>query len=140
MYHVFKANKPNLLAIAQAYAVEVDPKDTLKVLQAKIEADGVTPADVANLHPEFVLEMHPTEAETPVVAVVTTPQAIGEDAVDRKNLVKMTRRNASYEIRGHKYTQDQPFNLVNDEDATYLVEYDKGFSMASPSELKAFFG
>jgi len=141
MFYVIKANKKNLLEVATAFGVTVDPADNIKVLQAKIEADGITPEYISKTRPDLVMEMHPTAAEAPSVPnpLNTTPVALPGEVNDRINLVKMVRRNASYEIRGHKYTQDQPFNLVNDEDATFLVETDRGFTMASPSEVKAFY-
>jgi hypothetical protein len=55
-------------------------------------------------------------------------------------LVKMTRRNWSYQTRGYYFTRDHPFQLVAEDDADYLVEEDGGFQIASPKEAREYYG
>jgi hypothetical protein len=55
-------------------------------------------------------------------------------------LIKMTRPNFSYEIRGYKFTKQHPYVLVEEDDADYLIETDGGFRLASPKELRDFYG
>jgi len=55
-------------------------------------------------------------------------------------LLKMERDNARYDVRGHKFTRDNPFALVQVDDASYILENIEGFKQASPREAKEFYG
>jgi len=60
--------------------------------------------------------------------------------VQEKFLVKMERKNPQYNTRGHKFTQDHPYALVDREVCDYLLEKEDGFRMATPRELEEFYG
>lgn len=55
-------------------------------------------------------------------------------------LIKMDRKNPTYELRGYVFRRDHPFNLVTEEDANWILENETGFRMASPKEAKEFYG
>lgn len=55
-------------------------------------------------------------------------------------LVKMTRPNTLFETRGHRFTAENPYALVNAEDFEYILEKEDGFRQAYPSELNEFYG
>ncbi len=55
-------------------------------------------------------------------------------------LMKMERENPSYEIRGYKFTRDNPFSLVSSTDVDFILSHADGFKIASPREAKEFYG
>jgi hypothetical protein len=55
-------------------------------------------------------------------------------------LIKMNRPNVSYQTRGHTFTQEHPYAIVSADDADYILSKEDGFSIASPSELKEYYG
>lgn len=55
-------------------------------------------------------------------------------------LIKMERRNPTYELRGYVFKAAHPFALVSEEDANWILENEKGFRIASPKEAKEFYG
>lgn len=57
-----------------------------------------------------------------------------------KTLIKMDRQNPSFQIRGYKFTQENPFALVTEEDAEFLVDLNDGFYYATPREAAEFYG
>ena len=77
------------------------------------------------------------EEDAPVVEAVA-PVAEPVDESDRV-LIRMTRTNHSYEVRGYRFTRDNPFGLVTEDDADYLIETEGGFAMASPKEARAYY-
>lgn len=55
-------------------------------------------------------------------------------------LLKMDRENPSYDIRGYRFTQQNPFVVVAEVDADYILTHEDGFKVASPGEAKEFYG
>jgi len=74
------------------------------------------------------------------VEVEQQPVVVVAPAAPEVILLKMERDNPSYQIRGHKFTRDNPFALVKTEDASYILEHIDGFKQASPKEAKEFYG
>lgn len=54
-------------------------------------------------------------------------------------LMKMTRSNIYYEIRGYKFTREAPYALVKEDDVDYLIEVEGGFQLATPREVREFY-
>lgn len=55
-------------------------------------------------------------------------------------LIKMERENPHYEVRGYAFTQKNPFALVKERDADFVLSHNDGFKVASPREAKEFYG
>lgn len=88
--------------------------------------------------------------EEPVVVEQETYNIGGEEVIIRtaeapspsvkeKYLVKMERKNPQFNTRGHKFTQEHPYALVDRDDCDFILEHEKGFRMAFPSELEEFY-
>lgn len=105
------ASQSNVITASQVKAVVVEPKVTVSDT-----AHGVS------------VEL---EAAPAVVIAPAAPEVI---------LLKMERENPSYQIRGHKFTRENPFSLVGVDDASYILENIEGFKQASPREAKEFYG
>jgi hypothetical protein len=125
--------KDELLAYAEEFGVEVKSAMTKAAIIAEFDNDGVDVALIKGLHPEQVEE--DVEEDAPVEI---EEEADDDDDADLV-LIKMTRLNASYEVRGYKFNREHPFALVKENDADYLIEVEGGFAMASPKEARAFY-
>ena len=59
-------------------------------------------------------------------------------------LLKMTRQNPSYEIRygdaTYTFTARHPFVAVPEEAADFIFDTEEGFQIATPKEVKAYYG
>jgi hypothetical protein len=53
--------------------------------------------------------------------------------------LKMTRKNPTFEVRGVKFTRENPFALVKEEDVDYLIEVVGGFEVARRSEVERYY-
>jgi hypothetical protein len=124
--------KPELVAYAEEFGVELKSGMTKDAIVSAFEEDGVTVDIIKGFHPDEEESEEVVEDAAPVV----------DEPVDESSLVlvKMNRRNASYQVRGYQFTREHPFALVTEEDADYLTEHEEGFSMASPKEAREFYG
>lgn len=127
--------RDELLAAAEELGVDHNPSsDTVIELLNAFKTDGITYDLYTSLHPEVVPEEEVLVAtDVNVVSkAVTTP--VGE-----RLLLKMTRPNASMEIRGAKFTRENPYGLLPEEDAEYLINVVGGFQLALPSEAANYY-
>lgn len=134
----------------EEFAVEVGEKASKPEVLAALVENGVTWDMYLDLHPE----LKDVEVETPAGVVTSTQmqeQPVQEEVrivvkeevplQSREEwLIKMTRANPLYEVRGQKFTQENPFALVSPADAEYLLTKEDGFRQATPSELQQYYG
>lgn len=113
----------------EATKVSVDP---VEIVETVVEEDFIrVPRDVDGYVRNNVFV--PSEPEPAVVPAQVTPVQPGVV------LLKMERENPRYEVRGHKFTRDNPFALVKESDADYILQNVEGFKVASPREAKEFY-
>lgn len=143
-----------LRAIAdEEFAVEVGEKASKAEVLAALVESGVTFDMYLGLHPELVQDAPEPEPATSGVitaAQMQEPAAPVETKIVVKEetplhtkeewLIKMDRANPLYEVRGHRFTQENPFALVTPEDAEFLLTKETGFRQATPSELQQYYG
>jgi hypothetical protein len=55
-------------------------------------------------------------------------------------LIKMVRDNPSYQARGYKFTREHPFVPVREKDVEYFTESVGGFVMATPKQVREYYG
>lgn len=155
--------KDILMQVAEDFAVDLsstDPDDMTKdeIIEA-LKADGVTwelykeayPSvmDQPDVAPEDAIKAGPLAEETEEDDQSDDDEEpVEEDSTEaskkfsdkpKQVLVKMTRANGSYEIRGYTFTRQHPFLPVSEEDAIYLTENIKGFKIANPRELEEYY-
>lgn len=139
------------------FAVDVDEKDSAKVIKAALLESGVKWADYVKQHPEVVPEKKENvitttstpgtskpvpvpEPDEPVeearVIVAEQPNAKPSD----QYLIKMVRDNPQFNTRGYKFTQDHPYALVDARNAQWILANEEGFRQAFPNELSEFYG
>jgi len=128
--------KNELLAVAEQFGTDAKPSMKKDDILALLTEDGVDDALIASA----LGDADDDEAEdfAPVVEVEQAAPVEDEEDEDLV-LVRMIRANNTYEIRGHKFTAQHPYALVNVKDADYLIEVDGGFRMASPKEAREFY-
>jgi hypothetical protein len=128
-----KLEKPDLLKIADEFGVELEDAKTEAEIVSRLDEDGVTW--------EMAKGMIPALAEKfgEVEEVVAKEEAKAK-AKEPKVLVKMDRANASFEVRGHKFTQKNPFAIMAETDALYVIKNVEGFRRAAPEEAEEFYG
>lgn len=69
----------------------------------------------------------------------SAPQKSKTVVPDDRTLLKMTRNNPVYEVRGYRFTRNMPYVFVKNEDVDFLIEMEGGFTVAKPSEVESFF-
>jgi len=122
--------KEDLLKIADEYGVDTKPTDTKAVIIAALAEDGVNWDDVAKMDKQVA------EKDAELKQEKEEAKAAGP-----KQLLRMLRANASYEIRGIRFTKEHPFALVPEEDAEFITENDpEGFRYATPKEAAEYYG
>lgn len=121
-----------LRAVADNFAVDIDPKDNKEVVISKMIDHGVT----------WDYYQKAIGAEEIADAIPETPtfDDPAESDVEEKVLLKMTRANGTFEVRGVKFTKANPYAIVKERDADFIMENYEGFSIASPKEVRAFYG
>lgn len=127
--------KDELLAHAEEFGVEVRAHQTKAAIIAAFQQDGVT----VELIKGFTAPVVEADEDEEIVETVEPTPAPVEDDDESLVLVKMIRKNASYEVRGYRFTREHPYGLVSEDNADYLIEEDGGFRMASPKEAREFY-
>lgn len=124
-------NRDQLVLVAESYGVDgLTPRIGKAKIIGLLDAEGVSfDSFLGSLAKDGGGEAEPVQAEP------TTPK-IGDDAV----LLKMTRPNPTYEVGSYRFTQEHPFVLVDPASADWILENTPGFAIASPKEVKAYYG
>lgn len=142
------------------FALPVEEGDGKKVLLAAFVEGGVLWDDYVSQHPEVSPEPLPAANLTIGNEVSVEPQEKWADDDRNKEaavpsirvasppvinpneqwLIKMERKNPLFEVRGHRFTQENPYALVSPKDAQYILSKEDGFRQAFPDELEEFYG
>lgn len=119
-------NKKELKKLADVADVRLEGNETNKQIVEKLEENNVSF--------DFYLKA-----------------VVGEDAEDTETkqdaplfdksdvLIKMERKNPTYQTFGIVFTREHPYAVVNEELARMIIDVEDGFRIASPSEVKAFY-
>lgn len=130
--------KDQLKAVAEGFGLDVAENAKVDELKAAIaEADYITFDEALPILKDAGLWEEDDEEK----AQATKAEAIKEQEAKRDTLVRMWRKNKTYEILGYRFTQDNPYALVTPEVAEYLTESDpQGFRYATPKEAIEYYG
>jgi ribosomal protein S1 len=121
--------REELFTAAEYFGADYKKTDSKKTLVESLESFGVTIEE----YNKFFNPEQEEEFESPAqqVKVIDPATAV---------LIRMDRRNPTYELRGYTFTQQHPFALTTEEDANWILENERGFRIASPKEAKEFYG
>ena len=126
--------KAELLQAADQFGVELDDTDTRPQIIAKLATDGVTWELYKKDFPD-VEDQPDAEEDVPVQAKVKAKEVPTGPLV----LLKMSRANPTYEVRGYRFTRENPFLPVTEEAADWILDNVEGFSIASPAAAREFY-
>jgi hypothetical protein len=125
--------KEDLLKIADEFGTDVKPSDTKAVIIAALSEDGVTWEQAAQLDKQVAEK----DAELREEKAVADAEAKANEA---QALLRMMRENATFEIRGYRFTKTHPFAVVAESDAEWITDNVDGFRYATPREAQEFYG
>jgi len=116
-------------------------KEELLKLAKKFEVD-VTEDNNKKEITEALLEKNITFATwTKFFAEENAPDV--EEVVsfeESKILLKMERKNGTFEAFGIVFTKEHPFTIVSEHLAQQIIDNYEGFRIATPSEAKSYYG
>lgn len=121
--------------IAETYSVEESEVYSLPVQEVLL--------DFPQLEEKLAEEEEEKKPAKKAAAKKTTAKKAASSKTvvpDDKVLVKMTRNNPIYEVRGYRFERDRaPFVFVDKADVDYLIEVEGGFTIARPDEVESFY-
>lgn len=122
------------------FGVSVEPDAKVEEICAALVEDGVTwemavaqSSVAAAVQAKLAVE----QAEAKSVPVNKPAPAEGDEQPDA--LLRMMRENSRYDIRGYTFTHENPFGLVDANNAEWIVENVEGFRYATPKEAREFY-
>ena len=138
-------SKVELTSVANTFGVDVDGLSQAKI-KTEIIDNGVT-WEMWTKHKTLVDEIKAadiTDEDVTAAALPTSALAEGHSnaketfhsARINKYILKMDRENGTYEIRGYKFTHEHPYVIVEEADATWILQNQEGFRMATPLEAE----
>jgi hypothetical protein len=152
-------NKKELESIVAEFVLEADDGATEDELRETIQSSRVTDSEIAlsfpNLAEKLDAEDDEDEEEGGLISSGSiAPKKTAKKAAkkapakrvaaktvvdDGTTLLKMTRNNPVYEVRGYRFEREHPYVLVKDEDVDFLIEIEGGFTVAKKSEVESFY-
>jgi cupin superfamily acireductone dioxygenase involved in methionine salvage len=124
----------DLRGVAETFGVDLEDAKNKNEILAILAEEGVTYdmySKFLNAEKEETEELEEEEVETP------KPKAKKSD----KNtvLIRMERKNPSYQTYGYVFSQEHPFVAVSENDAQEIFDNESGFRMATPREVQEFY-
>ena len=121
-----------LKKIAEDFAVDTDDLKNKKDVIAALTEEGVTWA----VYEKTIKDLEDSEElEEEVLPKSESKKLDPDDTV----LVRMTRANFRYDIKGHTFTKDHPFVAMTKDDAQLIFDKEDGFRLATPNEVQEFY-
>ena len=121
-------NITELREVAREFDVDIKSVKTKTEIAAALAVDGVT------------YEMYNTISLAEKVKVEAPgPQAEATKPGIDSMLVRMDRKNGTYETHGVTFTRDHPYALVSLDTAQDIFDNEVGFRPATPRELQEFY-
>jgi hypothetical protein len=117
-------NKEELTKLAAKADVELDGDETNKQIIAKLKENNVG----YEFYKKAFLE-NDTEEDQETSALFASSDV----------LIKMERKNPTFQAYGVTFTREHPYAIVNESTAQDIIDNYEGFRLASPAEAKAFY-
>lgn len=123
-----------LRGVAQMFGVDLEGVSGKPAILTRLDEEGIT--------------FDSYEAFQNAEAV--KPEDLGHDSVrkfgkggppskDNLVLVKMDRNNYTYEANGYVFTKEHPFVAMTEEEAQHIFDFEDGFRLATPREVKEYY-
>lgn len=117
-------NKEELTKLAAKADVELDGDETKNQMIAKLKENNVG----YEFYKKAFLEEDTEESEETSALFKTSDV-----------LIKMERKNPTFQAYGITFTREHPYAIVNEFTAQQIIDSFEGFRLASPAEAKAFY-
>jgi len=117
-------NKDELAKLAAKADVELNGDETKNQMIAKLKDNNVG----YEFYKKAFLENDAEESDE------TTSLFKNSDV-----LIKMERKNPTFQAYGVTFTREHPYAIVNESTAQQIIDNYEGFRLASPAEAKAFY-
>ena len=122
----------DLRGVAETFGVELEDAKNKNEIIAILAEEGVS----YDMYSKFLnAEKEETEEEQEEAPKPKAKKADKSNTV----LVKMERKNPSYQTYGYIFSQEHPFVAVSEEDAQEIFDNEAGFRMATPREVQEFY-
>jgi len=122
-------NINELRDVAREFGVDIENIKTKAGIAGALATDGVTYEMYNTISLAEKVELEPE---------VSAPKSAVKPGVDSM-LVRMDRKNGTYETRGVTFTRDHPYALVDIDTAQDIFDNEEGFRPATPRELQEFY-
>ena len=138
-------NKAELKEAAEYFGVALEEGDNVDVIRAKFREDGIDDSQWARRDADLEAREKAIQ-EALEAAEAQKEAAVESDKIEAEKpeevetlLIKMVRKNPTMNIRGYKFTQKHPYQVVPVRDAEFIVAHYKGFTVATPSEVESYY-
>ena len=139
-FNQFKIEELRTIA-TEEFAVDVPADANKDQILAQMVESGVTWGMYERNHAND--EQPEPEEESPKLETekrkAGRPAKAKQEVEEDKVLLKMTRENGTYQVRGITFTKRHPFALVRESDADWILQNLEGFQVAGPAEAKEFY-
>jgi len=138
---------PELKAVIASFVGEDDAATVNSVPEAVklLEDEGVQYAEyqkwqqIEEAREDADEHVEPTTKQKKNAVKVTTAAKKKGNTPDEV-VVKMTRPNMTYEVRGHRFTREHPFVVMTEDQAQEIFDLDgSGFRLATPREVQEYY-
>jgi hypothetical protein len=120
-----------LRALGDQFGVDLSDVKTKAAVIEELEVNGVTSELREQLSEAEQVEAQPESIQKPVREInVEDPDSI---------VVRMTRANGHYEIRGLTFTREHPYAITTSDIAQDIFDDEEGFRPATPRELQEYY-
>ena len=119
-----------LKKVAEEFAVDLESAKTKAEVLAALAEEGVTSDLIDNLKKV-------EREEIPPAPVFTNAEDLSKDPGSA--LVKMERKNRSYETFGYSFSQEHPCAAMPMETAMEIFDTQEGFRLATPREVNEYY-
>lgn len=131
--------KAILVQVAEDFAVDLPEDATKEDIIDRLNEDGVTWSMYKEAYPSEEDQDDAGPKGDPEKDDEQEPKDVDFKKSVNKVLLKMTRANGTFEVRGHRFTSAHPFLPVSEDDANYILENVDGFKIASPREADEYY-
>lgn len=119
-------NKKELTKLAKAADVPLEGNETNKQIVTKLEENNVS----FEYYVKSVLKKDEEADEDDAAEQLFESSDV---------LIKMERKNPSFQAFGQVFTREHPYAIVSEETAQQIIDNYEGFRLASPAEAKSFY-
>lgn len=135
-FETMKASE--LKEVAESFGVDLEEAKTKGEIIAALAEEGVTFDMYKQFSEAEKGDVEDVIDEDPFVAEPVKPAPKGKPSKNNV-LVKMERKNYSYQTFGYTFTAEHPYVAVPEKDAQLIFDNEDGFRMATPREVQEFY-